>query len=266
MSRRLNKINAYHPLLIVLIIAFVLPMLSMKSLRQGLSVKQQKHVQEFTTLIKDRKIKELALRVSYPLERPYPLPPIRSKAAFEQSFNGIFDKALIDLIITANARKDWHDMGWRGIMLKNGEIWLDDSGNLTAINYESAAEIKSRALLIQKEKKSLHPSLTNFKRPVLKFTTTKYIVRIDELEAGKFRYTSWKVSALMNEMPDLTLTNGKVIPIGSGGNHYYEFKNGIYTYQCHIHVLGDGSQPPATLVVKKREVEILSAPALTLQQ
>jgi len=62
----------------------------------------------------------------------------------------------------------------------------------------------------------------------------------------------------MTEKPDLIITNGKFIADGSGGNHSYQFKKGIYLYGCSIIVLGEKDSPQARLVITQNGKEILS--------
>ena len=49
---------------------------------------------------------------------------------------------------------------------------------------------------------------------------------------------------------------------GSGGNHYYDFNNGVYKYRCYVIVLGKKDSPPGQLEVYKNEVLLLEAPVV----
>lgn len=63
-------------------------------------------------------------------------------------------------------------MGWRGIMLDNGTIWIDsDEGKIIAVNYQSDFEKKLRKELINKEKENVHVSLKTFESPTYKIKT-----------------------------------------------------------------------------------------------
>ena len=75
---------------------------------------------------------------------------------------------------------------------------------------------------------------------------------------GSYRYASWTLKNQMTEKPDLIIQNGIYIPEGSGGNHTYEFKNGNYTYDCSIIILGEEDSPPARLIVYNGEKEVLT--------
>ena len=149
-------------------------------------------------------------------------------------------------------------MGWRGIMLLNGEVWLNSTGELIAVNYQSEFEKKRKEELIAVQKNSLHESLRNFKCPVCILETSKYRIRIDDMGNEKFRYASWKLQQSMSEKPELVILNGKVEFDGSGGNHSFIFKTGEYIYECGIVEMGEDDAPPAYLSITKGEKEIFS--------
>lgn len=65
----------------------------------------------------------------------------------------------------------------------------------------------------------------------------------------------------MSEKPDLVITNGKWISDGSGGNSHFEFKKGVYLYECFIIVLGTSDSPPAQLTISQNGKEILNQDA-----
>lgn len=205
--------------------------------------------------------KEIAKWISYPLKREYPLPDIKTKEEFILRYAEIFDDSLKNSIIDSNPATDWDEMGWRGIMLYQGTLWMDTEGKITAISYQSKAEKSKKKNIIEADKKKLHFSLIEFKNPEYVLLTAKFRIRIDQLSNGKYRYASWPISKPMSEKPDLILTNGEVFMDGSGGNHHFEFKNGIYTYQCFIWRLRGSDTSPADLSVLKNEEEILSQPA-----
>jgi hypothetical protein len=101
--------------------------------------------------------------------------------------------------------------------------------------------------LIVKDKASLHESLKDFDEPTAIMETEKFSVRIDEV-AEKYRYASWEIDQKQSEKPDLIVNDGEVTMDGSGGNHYYLFKNGDYTYQCDVIVIGESSSPPENML------------------
>lgn len=156
-------------------------------------------------------------------------------------------------------------MGWRGIMLDNGLLWIDTDGNLISVNDQSDFEKKQWKQLVAKEKNKIYPALKKFEAPVLFMQTKDLKIRIDDLGNFNYRYASWDVSKNQSDKPALVLTQGKLEWDGSGGNHFFTFKNGDHTYRCYISVIGTSETPPARLTVLKNDREILGEPALKYQ-
>lgn len=92
--------------------------------------------------------------------------------------------------------------------------------------------------------------LKDFKQFKVYMQTEKFKIWIDQMEDGSYRYASWSISKSVDLEPDLILKNGTVNYEGSGGNHWYEFKNANTIYICDINVLGKSSND-AFLVVKQ---------------
>ncbi|WP_299250061.1 hypothetical protein [uncultured Cytophaga sp.] len=235
------------------------------SFGQKLRQEYQTKINIFIGHVINNNSKEIAKMISYPLKRDYPIPDIKTKEDFILRYDEIFDDSLKNLIIDSDAATDWSEMGWRGIMLNRGEVWMDTEGKIIAINYQSSLEKTKQKNIIKADKKKLYPTLTEFKNPEYVLETAKFRIRIDQLNNGKYRYASWPISKPMSEKPDLILTNGEVFMDGSGGNHHFEFKNGIYTYQCFIWRLRGSDTSPADLSVLKNEVEILSQSAVIVE-
>ena len=156
-------------------------------------------------------------------------------------------------------------MGWRGIMLFNGVLWLDTDGKLISIGYQSAFEKREWTRLVEAEKSKLYPGLKELKSPILFMETKKFKIRIDDLGEGTYRYAEWPISKTQSDKPDLILTDGKIEFDGSGGNHDYVFKKGNYTYTCYVAVMREEDSPPARITVLKDEQEILNEPALRIE-
>ncbi|WP_145858999.1 hypothetical protein [Pedobacter suwonensis] len=231
------------------------------SQEETLNKKYRPVVISFINAVKSGDVEKLSSKIKYPLNRAYPIPPIKNKQEFIKRYKEVFDDNLIKKIITSKAETDWSDVGWRGIMLLRGDLWLDTDGKLIAVNHQSRLESKEKARLINVEKNSVHPSIGNFEQPVLVFETAQYRIRIDDLGNDNYRYASWPIKSKMSDKPKLILTNGKFKPDGSGGNHNYQFKSGDYIYTCFIIIMGEKGTPPAQLVITKAGKEILSQPA-----
>ena len=138
-----------------------------KLLEEQSEIKQQEleRINALIALFKKKDIDGISNKISYPLYRQYPIPQIKDKQEFKKRFSEVFDQILIDKI--ANSKiSQWSEVGWRGIMLDNGELWMDTDGVITSINYQSGFETNLRTSLIANEKDDLHTSLKTFKNPV----------------------------------------------------------------------------------------------------
>jgi hypothetical protein len=209
-------------------------------------------------LFKEKNINKISNKINFPLYREYPIPPINDRKEFRQRFSEVFDKILIDKI--ANSKIDqWTEMGWRGIMLDNGVLWMANSdGIITSVNYQSDFEKKLRKDLIAKEKENLHISLRTFQSPTYKIKTKNYLIRIDELTNHKYRYASWKISKKESTKPDIILDNGELEFQGSGGNHVITFFNNNYTYRIYRNIISTEKSPDITLEIEKDRQKILT--------
>ena len=232
---------------------------------QDLDSARQKIVSDFINCIKYQNKEKLADKIRFPLRRKYPIPAINDKREFLKRYNEVFDDSLTKMIINSRPTKDWSEMGWQGIMLFNGELWLDDDGWLTAVNSHSKVENQEWEELVKREKANLHESIRDFKQPVCLIETTKYRIRIDDMGDWNYRYSAWPLQSKMSDKPELIIEKGEYIPDGSGGNHKYEFKNGEYIYDCYIIVMGEDGAPPALLEIFKGEKEVLSQKATKLE-
>ena len=217
-------------------------------------------IKKLIELFKKVDIEGISNKISYPLDRDYPIPSIRDKEEFIKRFHEVFDQKLIDNIAQSDISQ-WTEVGWRGIMLDNGVVWMSfQPGFISAINYQSKREKNIQAELIRKDKEQLHATLKNFKSPVYKIQTEKFLIRIDELSENSYRYVSWKAGAEEAIQPDLVLKNGLCEMQGSGGNHEFTFVNGIYTYKVRRNILGERDSPDVTIQVEKRGEIIFIAP------
>jgi len=218
-------------------------------------------VEYFVDGIKHSNIDKLDSIISYPIERPYPIPPINNKQELKKRYSEIFDDSLTSVISNSNIKEDWTDMGWRGIMLNHGIVWLDYNGQFITTNYTSKKEKALQEKLIESEKDLLYSNLKEFKKPIHTLETEKFIVRIDLLENQKYRYASWSINADLSNKPDLVIKNGEWTADGSGGNHHFTFTNGEYSYVVYVNVLGTDETPPFNLEVTKNDNVIVNQPA-----
>ncbi|KFK92860.1 MULTISPECIES: hypothetical protein [unclassified Serratia (in: enterobacteria)] len=227
-----------------------------------LPVKYQPIVRSFIDAAKNKDHQAIIKRIAYPLAQEYPIAAINGPQEMLARFDEVFDNPLLDAIAQSQPQQDWQAMGWRGIMLGNGKIWMDYDGNIIAVNHQTALEAKLASALIAKQKNTLHPSLKVYQRPVLMWQTDKFTIRIDQLDNGKYRYASWAKENSISEKPDLVLKNGELKFDGSGGNHTFQFQSGPYQYECRVMVVGASDSPPGVLMVYKKGTLIVEQPVL----
>ncbi|MGI2182818.1 hypothetical protein ACRN9F_11295 [Shewanella oncorhynchi] len=215
-------------------------------------------VQGLIDAAKANDLEALAKRVAYPLKREYPIPAIQNTQEMIARFDQVFDPKLLEQIAHSKIEADWQTMGWRGIMLGSGVVWLDFDGKIIAINYQTLVEAKLKAELIAKQQTELHPSVSEFVSPALSWETAKFTIRVDDMGNSQYRYAAWAKGKALSEKPDLVLNKGKLVFDGSGGNHSYQFRSGPYQYYCYVTVLGGSDSPLGELVVFKNDQEILT--------
>jgi len=215
-------------------------------------------INNVVALFKAKDIDKISRIIRFPLHREYPIPPIQNAKELTQRFSEVFDRILIDKIANSKIGQ-WSKVGWRGIMLDQGDLWMANSdGIITAVNYQSEFEKKLRSDLIIREKVNLHNSLKSFESPTHKIKTKNYLVRIDELADNKYRYASWKAGEKETSKPDLILSNGKLEFEGSGGNYVITFVEGNYTYKIYRNVMGEKNSAEITLYIEKEGKVILT--------
>ncbi|AKP50235.1 hypothetical protein [Cyclobacterium amurskyense] len=218
-------------------------------------------VEYFVDCIINSDIDKLDSIISYPIERPYPIPSINNKQELKKRYSEIFDDSLTSIISCSNIKEDWTDMGWSGIMLHNGIVWLDYDGQFLTTNYTSEKEKALEEKWIESEREQLYINLKDFIKPIHTLETEKFILRIDLLENQKYRYASWSIESDLSNKPDLVINNGEWTPDGSGGNHHFTFTNGEYSYIVDVNILRSEETPPFTLEVTKNDKVLLKHPA-----
>lgn len=228
------------------------------SYSQELSKDDIEYVSEFVSNISDDLRPQIASKAHFPIRRQYPIPPIVDSIDFLKRFSEIFDEELLEAIKNSKMEDDWSHVGWRGITLGAGVIWLEDGGGLKAINYQSIFEKNLRKYLIEIERSTLHPSIREYTEPTCLVETKVYRIRVDKLKDDTYRYSSWKKSSDENSIPDLQLSGGTITFDGSGGNHRYIFTNENYRYEIEILHIGADDDPPAKLHIYKADKEFLS--------
>ena len=228
---------------------------------QELKKEYQDLVLTFINSIKDENIDQLKTLVCFPFRRQYPLADIKNETELENRFKEIFDDSLSSQIINSNVSKDWSKVGWRGIMMDHGLIWLDIDGRLIAVNNLSKKEKKKRDNLIDKDRKSIHKSVRDFDEPELVLETKTTRIRIDIMSNDLYRFASWPINTSMRKKPERIIENGTWMPEGNGGNKKYEFVNGNFKYVCYINNMKADETPPAEVIGYNNEKIIKSQSA-----
>ncbi|CAM3976030.1 hypothetical protein [Aeromonas bestiarum] len=248
--------------LVLMSLGWLLAMASAHAEEPQLGAEYRPLVQKVIDAAKARDHQALANQMKYPFKQEYPIPVIKNSSEMVARFDEVFDDAILNSIASSRVGQDWQTMGWRGIMLGSGEVWLDFDGKVIAINHQTAQAAELKATLIAKQKSDLYPGLREYQRPELMWQTEKFTIRIDELGDGHYRYASWAKGKVLSDKPDLVLSNGTVRVEGTGGNHTYQFKSGPYRYECVVTVLGERGMPPGELVVYQNEVAIMHQPVI----
>jgi len=106
----------------------------------ALEQKYHESVSPVITAFADHDKPTIAALISYPLKRQYPIPDIKNEAEFINRFDEVFDDELAKVIAASNINTDWDKVGWRGIMLNNGVMWVDTDGKIIAVNTQNAKE------------------------------------------------------------------------------------------------------------------------------
>ncbi|WP_279475385.1 hypothetical protein [Aeromonas veronii] len=261
-GRNSNEVRGRYGLKVLLLLGTLWAALPVSADEEQLPAEYRPFVQQLVDAAEAQDHQALANQMKYPFKQEYPIPAIKNVSEMLTRFDEVFDDAILKSIATSRVGQDWQTMGWRGIMLGNGEVWMDFDGKVIGINHQTAQAAKLKAELIARQKSGLHPSVREYKSPELMWQTEKFTIRIDELDDGHYRYASWARGKTLADKPDLVLKNGTVRVEGTGGNHTYFFTSGPYRYECVVTVLGERGVPPGELVVYKDDVEIVHQPVI----
>jgi hypothetical protein len=228
------------------------------------TARQLKALQETVQAFRNGDVSVIAKHIRFPLERPYPLPSVDTPEAFVQRYPDIFDDNLLKLIRASVAEKDWDLVGWRGYMLQNGLVWAEIDGRIIGINYASKRERELRLKLIEADRRRLHPSLSRFNDPVLKWDTKSFRLRIDDLGDASYRLALWNADQHPQSKPALSIAGGKYEADGSCGNHNYIFQVNGVTYRCDVTVIGSAEEGPrfGTFTIIRKDRDLLTEDVL----
>lgn len=215
------------------------------------------NINKLVALFKQKDVDKISDMVSFPLRREYPIPAIKSKREFKKRFSEVFDQKLIDEI--ANSKdSQWSEVGWRGIMLDRGLVWIASAdGKIIQVNYQSDLEKKLRKDLIAWQKEKLHPSLKVFENPVYLIRTKSYLIRVDHFWGSSYRYACWKSGEKESSKPDLIIQKGELEFEGTGGNSVVTFNDNGSTYRVYRNFIGKAGAPEIVLSIEKNGKTVL---------
>jgi hypothetical protein len=190
-----------------------------------------KHFTHIIKLIESDKVKELSKLVNYPLKRENPLPDIKNANDFISYWPILFDNSFKNLLKQYNDRDIFEHNGAYGLVGGSftGEIWCDEDGKISGINYSSKKEQKVKQILTEKIKKEIYPTVNTWNENVLVAKWEKHLIRIDITDKG-LRYVCWSKGQTMRASPDIVLYNGVEEKQGTMGGFTWTFKNGDWTY------------------------------------
>ena len=191
-----------------------------------------------------------AKMVSYPLSRPYPLPDIETEGQMVLYFDTLFDKQFRQRIAKLDSNS-WDNVGWRGSMILDGEIW--DTDPVICINYSSPLEQRYAEYLRKKDMSRLHSSLRGDWEPYCcyhldgsDYPSFEYsFARVDvstdhnpETEPS-FRVAIFKKGTKASDTPAIVLLGERTIE-GSMHLETLHFKSGKYVVTIIPEDVSDG--------------------------
>ncbi len=151
-----------------------------------------------------------AKHLSYPFDRIYPMKNISNEREMQHHFNLLFDEKYRQKMAKSSL-KNWEQVGWRGWMYNNGEIWISEYG-ISAINWSSKAYDELYDQLLKQEIAGLHPSVDMkgwIPRDCYEDLRNGNIYRIDyDKEGEKCRISIYPKGSKKGDKPQILL--GKV--------------------------------------------------------
>jgi len=240
--------------IILIIISILFPLTTNAA---DISTEDKQNIETIIETVKTGNRAHIAKLFLYPISMDYPNPNVLNENEFISRFDEVLDSKLINDIITSSVTENWSAVGWRGIMLDHGNLWVNFRGKIIKVNYITELHKQKKEAIIAQQKKTIHPSISQFKRTILEWDIGKFHIRIDQMNDRSYRYSSWSKSQNIGEKPDLIILNGTKYQRGTGGNHSYNFKNGNYLYRVSLFYVGPSDIPPGRLEVFHNEESIL---------
>ncbi|MDE6443475.1 MAG: hypothetical protein K2K64_03505 [Muribaculaceae bacterium] len=187
-----------------------------------------KEVRNVAEAIENESPSQFASAVTYPIERPYPLPDVKDSAEMVNYYTQMIDEP-IKKAVKEKPDSLWQQEGWRGWTLENGAYFWIDEGKIYDITYMSKKETQMRDSLQSLEISSLEPSLRKDWTPVacIMDTVSGAIFRIDskmDIDPPVYRLAGYSSESDLSGTPSIILY-GTLDLEGSMGNRYYRFSD-----------------------------------------
>lgn len=183
-------------------------------------------IRTISEAVRDNDARKFASVVNYPLQRPYPLHDVKDANEMQKYYPTMVDEKLRKTVTQADST-DWTDMGWRGHVLGDGQMMVDEDG-LYAVNYLSPTEASKRDSLRRAEIASLPQTLRGSWTPVGAFydEANHKVYRIDVMNDGEtYRLAEFPANKRRHK-PLRVLTGTKNVE-GSAESVSYDFTGGI---------------------------------------
>lgn len=223
---------------------------SFNGLAKDLTDAQKKAISTFISLVDNRDWIGISETISYPFKRTHPLEDIGTKEDFLSKQNELFDDSLINLITNSHPDSNWHVIGTKGLRFMKGEVWLDNTGALIGVEYQTEMTKSMESEMIRADREALPVFLQEYDRPVLTMDAGKWVIRIDLVKGMSYRFVGW-IQGNRNPNRDAVeiIFNGFLEYQGAGGNHTYTFTNDLGTFVCYINETREEGQPEGELVL-----------------
>ena len=92
-------------------IAILLTLSLVDAFGQEMTKEQQKLVLDFIDCVKTRQKEKLISKISFPFNREYPIPSIKSEKEFLERYSELFDDSLTKMITNSLPARDWSAVG-----------------------------------------------------------------------------------------------------------------------------------------------------------
>jgi hypothetical protein len=172
----------------------------------------------------------VARHILYPVSIKYPL-EIRNEAELLEHWDLVFDDELVSKI--ANSKiSDWSKVGWRGVMLENGVVWLDEeSKKIITTNYTTKKGQQVFDEFTADIKKTLHPSVSEYRKNKMDLVSAKYRLRMDWLDDKVLRFALWESGQDISSKPQVFIESEEWRYDGSCAYFYATFRKDGLKYE-----------------------------------